>query len=86
MPSMPSGIRGKIQTSALKKKGLRHAFHAFWNSGEDSNVCPEEEGIKTALVTGAGGLTIQTSALKKKGLRRTEGVNPLRGDPFKRLP
>ena len=42
--------RAGIQTSALKKKGLRHLFERGDGSKSYSNVCPEEEGIKTRVV------------------------------------
>ena len=52
-----------------------------------SNVCPEEEGIKTRnLPVNLGPLWIQTSALKKKGLRREGEARVATGVRFKRLP
>ena len=76
-----------IQTSALKKKGLRqlpagvNACYAY------SNVCPEEEGIKTRGPGEIGGeCLIQTSALKKKGLRPRADRLVARRTLFKRLP
>ena len=42
----PSAPR-TIQTSALKKKGLRRHYFSSFAGYDDSNVRPEEEGIKT---------------------------------------
>ena len=46
-PFPPSCSCPSIQTSALKKKGLRRVTASEVRSLDHSNVCPEEEGIKT---------------------------------------
>ena len=74
-----------VPTYALMKKGLRLSFGACCTHTNGSNLCPDEEGIETFLLSLLwSSFVVPTYALMKKGLRQP--VTSLAGELFKFQP
>ena len=76
-----------IQTSALKKKGLRHDHRAPARRHGHSNVRPEEEGIKTQTSMSCTYHAIHSNVRpEEEGIKTIRSQTDRRMEEFKRPP